>query len=97
MMLVAEMKMRPMVRVVLTHFYTIVMGRSAALGAGCFAVLGSAAAGCGGRSGALALETFAAVDRASLRGLEGDGGLLAAVGAHRLGLYLLVAVAGTDA
>src|SRR5438128_8569028 len=73
------------------------MGRSAALGARCSAMLGSAAAGRCGRGGALALEAFAAVDRAPLRGLEGDGGLLAAVGAHRLGLYLLVAVAGTDA
>src|SRR5437016_2547341 len=99
MMLVAEMKMRPDGPGSRSHTSTrSLCGVRLRSGAGCFACLGSAAAaGRGRRCRALPLEAFAAVDRASLRGLEGDGGLLAAVGAHRLGLYLLVAVAGADA
>ena len=49
---------------------------------------------CGSRR-TFPLETFAAEHRASLGGLEGDGGLLAASRAGGARLYLLVEVAGT--
>ena len=46
-----------------------------------------------GTDGAPLLETFAAIYRTALRGLEGDGGLLATLGTRRLGFGSLEIIA----